>query len=93
MNGWKRERKSNGYSVVKLIGHIASSALGFTALFGFGWSVDWVLDLLNATHPFPPDVRAFMSKLALWGVYADAALWAMVLVVGFFRFARELLER
>lgn len=93
MNGWQRERKSTWTSIVKLIGHMACTALAFVGLFTFGWLADWVFDVLNILHPFRPEVQAFMGKAALWFTYLDAFSCAIVLLVGLVGFVYELLER
>jgi len=79
-----------GQSVIKLIGHAIGSAVLFVSLAALAWLIGWAISALNLIHPFSPAVLDLLSGVELIILYLDFGLSGIVLLVGAYRFVREI---
>lgn len=92
MFGEKRIRVSFIQSVLNLIGHLVGSGILFVSFYAIGWGISYLIHWFDAIHKLPPEISIFISKFELWIIYADAVLCSMVIIVGAWRFVKELGE-
>jgi hypothetical protein len=78
-------------SIRLLVGHLVGTAIIFVALFTIAWGLAALLSWFNTIHPFPPPIFAFVTKLEIGLVYADAVFCALVLLGGTWRFLKDIL--
>lgn len=83
-------RPSFGQSVVKLIGHVIGGAVLFFSLALVSWLLGLGVSALNAIHPFSPGVLQVLHGVERFLLYFDMFLSGMVLLVGAYRFVREI---
>lgn len=84
------ERPSFGDSVLKLLGHVFGGAALFMGLAAVSWALGLGVDRLNGIHPFNPSVLTLLHGVEVAILYLDIALSGIVLLVGAFRFIREI---
>lgn len=87
---YPHERPSFGDSVIKLLGHVIGGAALFVGLAAVSWGLGWGVDTLNKVHPFNPSVLTLLHGVEVAILYLDIGLSGIVLLVGAFRFIREL---
>ena len=92
LEAFHRRRKTFAESVVGLVFHLVGAAVIFVSFFTVAWCVSWLLHWLHSVHPFPDEIFWLVSRVEVWAIYADAALCAIVLLAGSFRFCVEVLE-
>lgn len=87
-------RRGHGYwkSLIKLLAHIAGTAVMFVAILLVSWGLSLLVHKLNIEHPFPPDIYAVVTKIELWLVYIDVVLSGLVLIFGAWKFLIEIVE-
>ncbi|MBC5763327.1 hypothetical protein [Ramlibacter albus] len=81
-----------GESVFKLLGHVIGGAVLFLGLAAVSWLIGWGIHALDAIHPFNPSVFALLHGVEVAILYLDIGLSGIVLVVGAFRFIREIAQ-
>lgn len=86
----KPRKPTFGESIMLLIGHIAGSTVLFLSIVGATWLIGVTVHWLNDLHAFDPEVLAILTGVEITLVYVDIALSGIVLVVGAFRFIKEL---
>ncbi len=67
------------------------TALIFVTLFTIAWALATLLSWFNTIHPFPLHIFAFVTRLEIGLVYADAVFCGIVLIGGTWRFLKDLL--
>lgn len=87
---YSRKKVSFTRSVLNLIGHLVGSSILFVTFIGLGWLISFFYHWLDAIHKFPHDVSIFIAKCELYLVYADAILLGILIIVGAWRFIKEL---
>lgn len=89
-----RGHRRHGYwiSLVKLISHIAGTAVMFTAILLAAWALSWLVHSLDQTHKFPEEVYVVVTRIELWILYVDVGISGVVLVLGAWKFISELWE-
>lgn len=90
---WYEDRKKKItflHSVLNLIGHLVGSSILFVSFIGLGWIISLFYHWLDGIHKFPQDVSTFITECELYLVYADAVLCGLVILVGAWRFIKEL---
>jgi hypothetical protein len=86
-------QKPFSMAILLLIGHLCATALVFVSLFTLGWGVAVAFAFLHSLHAFPDQIFELVSRLETGLIYLDAAVCAVVLLAGFVRFVREILEK
>ena len=93
MSGWSdRRRRTFGYSILRLIGHLACTAGLFICLFAIGWAVSFILNYLHSVHPFPEPIHRLVTRSELVLVYIDITISSIVLLAGVLRYVRDVWE-
>jgi hypothetical protein len=77
-------------AVLQLLGHVLGGAALFLGLAAVAWGIGWAVDALNKLHPFNATVIELLHGVEVAILYLDIALSVIVLLVGAFRFVREL---
>ena len=77
-------------SIRLLVGHLLGTAIIFMSLFTIAWGLATLLSWINTIHPFPLQIFAFVTKLEIGLVYADAVFCAIVLLGGAWRFLKDI---
>jgi len=93
-NAYYGRRAAGGYwsSLVKLLAHLLGTAIMFSAILVVAWGLSYLVHKLNATHPFPPAIYAFVTTIEVWLVYIDVLISGIVFLFGAFRFLQEIWE-
>lgn len=84
------ERPTFAQAIMQLIGHLAGGGVLFVTLAFISWALGLGVDTLNGIHPFSPSVLTLLHTVELWVFYIDIALSGIVMLVGAFRFLREM---
>jgi hypothetical protein len=92
MSSWPRSKKGFWRSILLLIGHLASTALVFSAILSFGWGASFVFGYLNSVRNFPPEIFTLFTRLEIGLFYIDTLASGIVLLAGVVRFVRDALE-
>jgi hypothetical protein len=92
MNPWPRSGEGYWRSIGLLIGHMAGSALVFSAILVSGWSVFVLLNYLNSIRNFPPEVLSLVTRLEIGLLYVDVVVSVVVLLLCIVSFVRDVLE-
>ena len=79
-----------GEAIIKLVGHAIGGAFLFTALALLSWSLGWAVATLHKIHPFSDSVLRLLHGAEVGILYLDVALSAIVLLVGAYRFIKEI---
>jgi hypothetical protein len=79
-----------GEAVIKLIGHAIGGAILFAALALLSWALGWAVATLHAVHPFNDTVLRLLHSTEVGILYLDIGLSAIVLLVGAYRFVKEI---
>lgn len=77
-------------SVRKLIGHVIGGSILFASIAALAWALGWAIDHLHAIHPFSETVLTLLHGFEVALLYLDFALSGMVLLIGGYRFIREI---
>lgn len=77
-------------SVLKLVGHAIGGAVLFISLAALAWGLGWAVSKLNVINPFSEQVLSLLHGVELALLYLDIALSGIVLLVGAFRFVKEI---
>lgn len=85
-------RDSYWQSVLNLLGHVFWGAVLFLSLATVSWGIGWAVSALHAIHAFPPPVLQMLHTGEVAILYLDIGLSGIVLLVGAFRFIREITE-
>jgi hypothetical protein len=87
-------RRGTGYwgSLVKLLTHLLGTAVMFGAILMLAWGLSYLVSELNAAHPFPPAIYAFVTTIEIWLVYIDVLISGIVFLFGAGRFLQEVWE-
>lgn len=87
-----REDGSPGFwqALPHLIGHIVGAAIIFSLLALIAWLLGVAVGWLNAIVPFNPHVLATLHNVETALLYLDIGLSSIVVVVGGYRFLREI---
>jgi hypothetical protein len=78
-------------SVLGLIGHLFGTAVIFVTFIAIGWFIEYVLSALHTIRKFPEEMFGFITAIELGIVYVDALVCAVVLLVGMWRFCKDIL--
>lgn len=89
-SGSSAHQLSFAHSIVKLVGHFVGGAVLFAVLAGASWRLGWMVSKLHGVHGFDPSALALLNLVELSVLYLDVALSGMVLVVGAYRFLKEI---
>jgi len=73
-----------------LMGHIFGSAVLFLSIACVSWGLGVAIHWLNGIHAFAPSVLGLITSVELGLLYVDIGLSLIVLIVGAFRFIKEL---
>ena len=92
MNSWPRSGDGFWRSILLLVAHLAGTAIVFSAILVFGWSVSFLLNYLNSIRNFPPEVFTLVTRLEIGLLYVDTVLSGVILLLCTFRFVRDALE-
>lgn len=87
---WGARQPTFGESVLKLLGHVFGGAALFIGLATLSWGLGWAVDGLNRIHPFNPSVLTLLHGVEVAILYLDIFLSGIVLLIGAFRFIREI---
>ncbi len=79
-----------GEAILKLIGHAIGGALLFASLALLSWLLGWAVAALHAIHPFNDSVLRLLHSTEVGILYLDIGLSVIVLLVGAYRFIREI---
>lgn len=79
-----------GESVVKLLGHAVGGALLFITLAAVAWGVGFGVNTMHSLHPFSSSVLTVLHGVEVGLLYLDMVLSGIVLLVGAFRFVKEI---
>lgn len=85
-----RQQRSFAESVLQLLGHVLGGAALFMGLAAVSWGLGWGVAKLHSIHEFNPAVLALLHGVEVAILYLDIALSGIVLLVGAFRFVREI---
>lgn len=85
-----RRKSSFAESVFKLLGHVLGGAALFMGLAAVSWALGVGIDWLNGIHPFNKTVLALLHGVEVAILYLDILLSGIVLLVGAFRFIKEI---
>lgn len=77
---------------MKLVGHLAGTALIFVVFLLLTWAISYSVSSLDAVHKFPQNVLDIITKVELGLMYVDIALCSVVLILGTVRFCIDLME-
>lgn len=77
-------------ATMMLLGHMAGSAIIFSAFALVAWGLGFGVHFLHTKHPFPDEVLHVLHNVELWMLYADIGLSSIVLIVGAYRFIKEI---
>lgn len=86
----RRPRISFGRAVVNLIGHLVGSGVLFISFFAIGWGISFAIHWFDGIHKLPDEMSSFIAQFELWIAYVDAALCAIVVLAGAYRFVKDL---
>lgn len=84
------ERPTFYASVRKLIGHVIGGSILFASIAGLSWALGWAVAALHKIHPFSETVLTLLHGFEVALLYLDFALSGIVLLMGAFRFLREI---
>ena len=84
------KRPAFSESVVKLIGHAIGGAALFLSLAALSWGVGLVVSAMHKVHPFDATVLQVLHGVEIGLLYIDVALSSIVLLLGAFRFVKEI---
>jgi len=79
-------------SLLKLVGHLAGTALIFVVFILLVWVVSYAVSGLDGFHKFPQNVLDIITHVEIWLIYVDVALCSVVLILGTIRFGMEIWE-
>lgn len=85
-----RERRSFFNSLFMLMGHVVGGALLFIGIAAISWGLGFAVATLHAIHPFSPAVLDLLNGVEEGLLYLDMGLSGIVLLVGAFRFLKEI---
>jgi hypothetical protein len=85
-----RKRPAFSQSIFKLIGHAIGGAALFVSLAALTWALGVAVSALNSVHPFSADVLQLLHNVEIGLLYMDIGLSGIVLLVGAFRFVKEI---
>lgn len=88
---WGNGRPPYWKSMLLLVGHLIGTAIIFVTFFTIAWSLSALVGYLHGIHALPDAIFAFVTRIEVVIVYADAALCGTVLVACSWRFLRDLL--
>lgn len=83
-------RGSFASSVLHLLGHVVGGAALFLGLAAVSWGLGWAVAALNVIHAFHPSVLSLLHGVEVAILYLDLTLSGIVLLIGAFRFVREI---
>lgn len=92
MNSWPRSRDNFWRPIVLLVAHLAGTALVFSAILVFGWSISFLLNYLNSIRNFPPEIFTLVTRLEIGLLYVDIVVSGAVLLLCIVRFVKEVVE-
>lgn len=87
-----RRKLTYGQSLVRVITHLAGTAVMFSALLVLSWAISYLAAGLHSIHPFPPEIYTFLTKVELWLLYVDVVISGLVFFFGAARFVQEAWE-
>ena len=87
---WSKKHPTFAESVLKLIGHAIGGAVLFLSLAALAWALGVAVAALNAMQPFSPAVLQLLHGVEMGLLYLDIGLSGIVLLVGAFRFVKEI---
>jgi len=79
-------------SLLKLIGHLAGTALIFLVFIFLTWVISYAVNGLNTAQKFSQEVFDLITKVEMWLMYVDIVLCSIVLILGTVRFCLDLVE-
>jgi hypothetical protein len=91
MLGYIGEKKITfAQSVLNLIGHLIGSAILFISVFIIAWILSYVIHWFDSIHKLPEKTSTYIAQLEHWLVVGDSVLCLIVMIVGAYRFMRDL---
>ena len=82
-----RWRNRNHWSsVVRLVGHLVTTAFVFISLITLVWLTSWAFSFMHSMHPFSDEAFQLFVRLKIVLIYLDAALSDIVLIFGVGRY-------
>lgn len=90
MNNHWQKHPTFAESVLKLIGHAIGGAVLFLSLAALAWALGFAVSALNAIYPFGSAILQLLHGVELGLLYLDIGLSGIVLLVGAFRFVKEI---
>lgn len=76
--------------MLHLFGHILATAVLFLFVASIAWALGVAITFLNSKHPFHPGVLSALHTVEIWLLYIDILMSGMLLLVGAFRFLRDI---
>lgn len=75
----------------QLLGHVIGGAILFLLLAAISWLIGFGVSKLNAIEPFSPTILGVLHGVELSLLYLDIGLSGIVIVVGAYRFLKEII--
>jgi len=88
----RQRRKRHWSSILRLVGHLATTAFVFVSLITLVWVVSWTLSSMQSVHPFPDDIFELFAKLKIVLIYLDVLVSGIVLLAGIWHYILDVLK-
>ena len=86
-----QERPGFWQALPILIGHVIGGAVIFMTIAFLAWLLGFGVSRLHAIQPFSPSVLSVLHGVELSLLYLDVLVSGIVIVVGGFRFLKEII--
>ena len=86
------EQQKPGFwrALPELLGHVIGGAVLFMSIAAVAWLIGFGVGRLNAIQPFSPAVLSVLHGFELGLLYLDIIISGIVVVVGGYRFLKEI---
>lgn len=89
------DKRSDNYLaiVLRLIGHLLSTASIFLSYFVLVWSISFAVSFINSIRPLPARILEYAENFELYLIYGDSITCAAALVLTTVNFISGMLGR
>jgi hypothetical protein len=88
----RKRNKRHRPPVLRLVGHLATTAFVFVSLITLVWVVSCMFSFMHSVHAFPEEIFRLFVRLEIALVYLDAIVSGVALLAGISRYILNVLR-